>query len=197
MRIARVNTSSSGRPFLNKPLARIMTDSGTGPGMPKQLPSDSPSPGDDAVADVLHVLVVEDNPADLFLIREIIGATGIAITVHVARDGELATRFLDDADRDASAPCPAMVILDINLPKKRGTEVLAHLRRSPRCRNAPAIVVSTSKSDKDREEVIQGGANAYFRKSSDYDEFAKLTALIQELLALFVPRRRSSDLGNE
>jgi two-component system response regulator len=73
-----------------------------------------------------------------------------------------------------------MVVLDINLPKKRGIEVLAHLKKSRRCRQATVIVVSSSNAAKDREAVMQGGADAYFCKSSEYDEFLKLADLIRE-----------------
>ncbi len=127
-----------------------------------------------------HILVVEDNPADVFLIRETIEAAGIKAPVHVVKDGEDATRFFDDADRDDLAPCPALIILDINLPKKHGTEVLQHLRNSRRCREASVIVVSTSDAARDREAVIQNGADAYFCKPSKYDEFLKLGDLILE-----------------
>jgi CheY-like chemotaxis protein len=127
-----------------------------------------------------HILVVEDNPADVFLIRETIEATGIKAPVDVVKDGEEAARFFDNADHDDSAPRPVLVILDINLPKKHGLEVLQHLRRSHRCREASVIVVSTSNAAKDRENVIMSGADAYFCKSSTYDEFLKLADLIQE-----------------
>jgi CheY-like chemotaxis protein len=127
--------------------------------------------------------VVEDNPADVFLILETIEATRIKIPIHVVKDGEAATRFFDDADRDDSAPSPALVILDINLPKKHGVEVLQHLRRSERCRKARVIVVSTSNARKDREAVMMSGADAYFPKPSKYEDFLKLGDLILELIS--------------
>ncbi len=127
-----------------------------------------------------HILVVEDNPADVFLIRETIEASGIKVPIHIVKDGEEATRFFDNADSDDSAPCPSLVILDINLPKKHGIQILQHLRRSHRCRGASVIVVSTSTAAKDREDVILNGADAYFCKPSKYDDFLKLADLIRE-----------------
>jgi chemotaxis family two-component system response regulator Rcp1 len=68
--------------------------------------------------------VVEDNRADLFLIRRALAVARIDTEVHVAEDGEKAVRFLDTAQSDKTAPCPALVILDINLPRKNGGDVL-------------------------------------------------------------------------
>jgi CheY-like chemotaxis protein len=129
------------------------------------------------------ILVVEDNPADVFLLRETIETTGLKVPVHVVRDGEAATRFFDNADRDHTAPCPVLVILDINLPKKDGIQVLRHLRGSHRCREASVIVVSTSNAEKDREAVMMSGADAYFSKPSKYEDFLKLGDLILEWFA--------------
>jgi DNA-binding response OmpR family regulator len=107
---------------------------------------------------------------------------GIKVQVHVVKDGEEATHFFDHADRDDSAPRPNLVILDINLPKKHGIQVLQHLRKSHRCKDASVIVVSTSNAAKDREGVILSGAQAYFCKPSTYNEFLKLRDLIREWL---------------
>ena len=98
-------------------------------------------------------------------------------------DGEEATDLFDEADRNEAVGCPELVILDINLPKKRGFEVLAHLRRSRRCNHVPVIIVSTSGAAKDRDTMMRGGANAYFRKPSEFDEFLKLGDLVMEWLS--------------
>ena len=144
-----------------------------------EQPSDLRSPSEEPPATGRDVLVVEDNEADVFLIEEAIHATGLDLTVHIVKDGEQAVRFFDRADADVNMPSPALVILDINLPKKQGGEVLKYMRASRRCANALVIAVSTSDSQRDREQLAQLGARGYFRKPSNYDEFMKLGNLIQ------------------
>ena len=125
--------------------------------------------------------MVEDNAADVFLIREALRTRGISAELQVVKDGEQATRFFDEADKDETSPCPELMILDINLPRMNGGQVLEHMRQSRRCGQACVIVVSTSDSPQDREEMHRLGANGYFRKPSDYDEFLKLGDLVRDL----------------
>jgi two-component system, chemotaxis family, response regulator Rcp1 len=125
---------------------------------------------------------VEDNESDVFLIQEALEAAKFPVTLHVVTDGEQAVRFFDQADGDANMPCPVLVILDINLPRKQGGEVLKYMRTTRRCRNAVVIAVSTSDSPQDREQMTNLGANAYFRKPSEYDDFMKLGGLVKRLL---------------
>jgi two-component system, chemotaxis family, response regulator Rcp1 len=126
--------------------------------------------------------VVEDSKTDVFLIRKAIGSAQVNADLHFVTDGEAATQFFDSADADASAPCPALVLLDLNLPKKNGDDVLKHLRSSKRCGNAAVLIVSSSDAARDREAVAGLGVNGYFRKPSDYYEFMKLGDLVKRLL---------------
>jgi chemotaxis family two-component system response regulator Rcp1 len=130
---------------------------------------------------------VEDNSADVFLIRAAIAGANIHADLHVVKDGEQAVRFLDEADGDDAAPSPALVILDINLPRKHGGEVLQHMRKSRRSFAALVIAVSTSDSAKDREEMTKLGANSYFHKPSEYADFMKLGNIVKELLSTGSP----------
>jgi DNA-binding response OmpR family regulator len=125
--------------------------------------------------------VVEDNVSDVYLIKAAIQASGFATTVTVRNDGELATNFFDEIDANPTAPSPDLIILDLNLPKRRGAEVLEYMRRSARCQNAKVIVVSTSGLESDQESVMKMGADAYFRKPSEFDEFLKLANVIKTL----------------
>jgi chemotaxis family two-component system response regulator Rcp1 len=161
-----------------------MGGSGLNPNPDVDQSSASNSPLEEPATRVLgHILVVEDNEADVFLIQEAIEAKKLPMALHVVRDGEQAMRYFDEADGDVSAPCPSLVILDINLPKKQGGEVLKHMRRSRRCANALVIAVSTSDSARDREQMTELGVNGYFRKPSEYPAFMKLGDVVKALLA--------------
>lgn len=88
-------------------------------------------------------------------------------------------------------PCPALVILDINLPKKQGGDVLKYMRKSHRCAEAIVLVVSTSDSASDREQMTSLGANGYFRKPSQFDEFMKIGDVVKGLLGRPALRKSS------
>lgn len=126
--------------------------------------------------------MVEDSKTDVFLIRKAITSAEVNADLHFVSDGDAATQFFDFADADANAPCPALVLLDLNLPKKNGDEVLRHLRSSRRCGNAGVLIVSSSDAARDREALAELGVNGYFRKPSDYYEFMKLGDLVKQLL---------------
>jgi CheY-like chemotaxis protein len=102
---------------------------------------------------------------------------------HVAEDGEKAVRFFEQADADPAAPCPDLVLLDINMPRYKGGDILRKLRASTRCKNALVMIVTSSDSAADREQMYAFGANGYFRKPSEFSEFMKLGALVRDLLA--------------
>ena len=133
------------------------------------------------------MLIVEDNEADVFLIREAIESKRLPLVLHILRDGEQAVRYFDRMDADPSLPCPSLVILDINLPKRQGSDVLQHMRRTRRCGGALVIAVSTSDSARDREQMTRLGANSYFRKPSEYAAFMQLGEMVEALLATAEP----------
>src|SRR5579885_1371214 len=114
------------------------------------------------------ILLVEDNKADVFLIRSGIAAAQVSADLQVLSNGEAAIHFLDEADKNEETPMPALVILDLNLPRKSGAEVLRHLRTTRRCANAPVVIVTSSDSSGDRAMAAALGANLFFQKPSDY-----------------------------
>jgi DNA-binding response OmpR family regulator len=128
-------------------------------------------------------LIVEDNPGDVFVIRAALQKASVDAELSFVKDGEQAIKFFDEADADNGAPCPALVLLDINLPRKQGGEVLQYMRGTRRCGQAPVIAVSSSDTAMDREKMRGLGANCYFHKPSTYAEFLKLGELVKELLS--------------
>jgi DNA-binding response OmpR family regulator len=133
-------------------------------------------------------MLVEDNRADVFLMREALEAAEIAARVHVVSDGEMAIRYIDELNAaNDSGNCPALVLLDLNLPKISGIEVLEHLRRSCKCRQSMVVVVSSSDSVKDRAEAASMGADAYFRKPSGYEAYLRIGEIAKDLLLMDPP----------
>jgi CheY-like chemotaxis protein len=105
----------------------------------------------------------------------------LPLEVHVAPDGERALDFLERAGKDTEVPCPDVVLLDINLPKVDGFEVLRKIRASEKYKNLPVVVVTSSDSPADRNEAARFGAG-YFRKPPNYEEFLKIGPVLRQVL---------------
>jgi DNA-binding response OmpR family regulator len=119
---------------------------------------------------------------DVFLMRDALQAAGVTAGIDVVSDGNAATAFFDQADADEKAPCPALVLLDMNLPKKSGAAVLKHLRASPRCRGAIVLIVSSSDAPRERNAVAGFEVAGYFKKPNEYASFLQLGAKVRDLL---------------
>ena len=128
------------------------------------------------------IALIEDNPADAFLVKEAITNRYISASVVVIRDGDKAIRAIGRVDADDNAVKPNLFLLDLNLPTRTGEEVLTHIRKSRRLSTTPVIVMTSSGSPKDRATAESLGANRYFCKPSDYDSFMKLGEVIEEML---------------
>lgn len=129
-----------------------------------------------------NILIVEDNRADVFIIREALENAQIDADVHVVDDGSSATAFIDAVDQDQEIVCPDIVLLDLNLPKKSGNDVLRHLRRSNRCKEAFVVIVSSSDAPPDRNSVSGLAIAGWFKKASRYGEYMKLGPIVKDLL---------------
>jgi|SRR5580704_12091119 chemotaxis family two-component system response regulator Rcp1 len=129
-----------------------------------------------------EIVLVEDAEPDVFLVREALESGGVNFTLRVFGDGEKAVDFIDELDRETGALCPHLLLLDLNLPKKSGAQVLEHLKQSQRWRNVPVVVLTSSDSPRDKEQTAQLGATRYFRKPSRLAEFMKLGELVHDLL---------------
>jgi DNA-binding response OmpR family regulator len=125
--------------------------------------------------------LVEDNLPDALLVREAIKTENLPLEVYIAQDGERAIDLIARAERDPSAPYPDLVLLDLNLPKINGFEVLRRIRASPRFKDLPVLVVTSSDSPTDRSAASALGAS-YFRKPVTYDEFVKVGAFLRNFL---------------
>lgn len=129
------------------------------------------------------LLIAEDNLADVRLLRLALDEYGISIGVHVVRDGEAVLRFIERVVGDPSARCAALAIVDLNLPRHGGDEILRRLRASEKWRHVPVIVASSSLAPRDRAEAMRLGASAYFVKPSDLEQFLQIGALISDILS--------------
>jgi CheY-like chemotaxis protein len=127
------------------------------------------------------VLLVEDNPTDVFVIKEALDASGLKLDVRIVSDGQDALRYLQLAGT-GKAPCPALILLDLNIPKVAGIEVLRHLRTNSRCRHTPVIVVTSSTAETDRAAVERFGAEAYFQKPKNLAAYMELAPLVKNVL---------------
>jgi CheY-like chemotaxis protein len=127
-----------------------------------------------------NVLLVEDDPGDIFLIKKAFARNDIKARLHITRNGVEATDFLYRGGKYANAPRPDIVILDLNLPKKDGRELLAEIKADPELGMIPVIIFTTSKSDKDILTSYSLHANSYVIKVADWEDFSKIVDKIKE-----------------
>jgi two-component system, chemotaxis family, response regulator Rcp1 len=131
-------------------------------------------------AEVIQILLVEDSPADVRLTQEALRDAKIANELHVAGDGEEAMEFLQQTGRYYSAPRPDLILLDLNLPKKDGREVLEELKADPELRRIPVIVLTTSAAEQDIVASYDMHVNSYVTKPVDLNEFIKVVRSIED-----------------
>jgi CheY-like chemotaxis protein len=129
------------------------------------------------------IVLVDDNPADVLLIREALAWHDVHSKLLVARDGDEAIQFLDAID-SASLPCPDLLILDLNLPRKTGFQVLERVRVSPLCGEKPVAILSSADSVADRQKAERLGASRYIRKPSNLHDFMLIGQQLKEMLPL-------------
>ena len=119
----------------------------------------------------MQILLVEDNPADAELVEEAFRECPFPYKLHFAQDGVVALQFLRRQGRFAAAPRPDMILLDLNLPKKDGREVLQELKADPMLQTIPVIVLTTSDDEADVLRAYGLHANCYLTKPVDLDDF--------------------------
>ena len=128
-----------------------------------------------------YILVVEDNSGDAELLRWSLNEHGMKQDLVVIPDGERAIRYIELIDSGAE-PCPALVVLDLNLPKRTGLEVLKIIRDSAETRRIPVAVFSSSNAAKDMQDSARLGANKYIRKPSNLEDFLGVAGQLKSLM---------------
>jgi CheY-like chemotaxis protein len=128
------------------------------------------------------ILLAEDSPADVMLVRIALKEAGIPCTLDVLHDGEDAIRFIESLDADASSPLIDLLLLDLRLPKRDGEEILRRLRSTERNAQAPVIVMSASDAPSDHERVQRHAALQYFRKPSSLSDYLQLGIIVRDIV---------------
>ncbi|HEX8949806.1 MAG TPA: response regulator [Dissulfurispiraceae bacterium] len=128
----------------------------------------------------IEILLVEDNPGDVRLMEEALKDAKIYTHLHVARDGEEAMQFLRREGEYAGVHRPDLIMLDLNLPKKDGREVLAEIKDDPVLRRIPVVVITTSRAEEDIVRSYNLHANCYVTKPVDFEQFMKVVQSIEE-----------------
>ncbi|HKN97268.1 MAG TPA: response regulator [Pseudonocardiaceae bacterium] len=132
---------------------------------------------------VIDVLLVEDDQGDVLMAREAFAQHRIHSELHVATDGEQALLFLRRQGEYEDAPRPALVLLDLNLPRRDGREVLAEIKADPDLRTIPVVVLTTSEAEEDILRSYLLHANAYVSKPVDFDRFIEVIRRIDDFFA--------------
>jgi len=141
----------------------------------------------------IEILLVEDNPADARLTREALREGCVANHLHHVADGVEALAFLRREGRYHDAPPPDIILLDLNLPRMDGREVLAELKRDPKLHLIPVVVLTTSEAEKDILRSYELHANCYITKPVDLDKFFEIVRMIEEfwLAIIKLPSRHT------
>jgi len=122
----------------------------------------------------IEILLIEDNPDDVRLTREALKEANVRNTIHVVSDGIKALAFLQHQGKYAQVPTPDLILLDLNLPKKDGRQVLAEIKDIPGLASIPVAVMTTSQDEEDVLRAQNLNAHCYITKPIDYDQFINM-----------------------
>ena len=126
----------------------------------------------------VEILIVEDNKGDVGLIEEVFEEAKIKNNLHVAEDGEEAILYLRGEGKFSGSPRPDIVLLDLNLPKKEGLEVLREIKEDINLKNIPVIILTSSSAENDITRAYELHANAYVTKPLDFNQFINVVGSI-------------------
>ncbi len=129
---------------------------------------------------IVDVLLIEDNPIDVMVTKEAFDKGRLRNHLHAVYDGVEALDFLRRTGSYSNAPRPDLIMLDLNLPKKDGREVLAEIKKDPALRRIPVVILTTSKAEEDIVNSYELHANCFITKPIDLDKFVKVVQSIEE-----------------
>lgn len=133
----------------------------------------------ETIPERVQILVVEDNPGDVDLMKTALKRSKILIDLHVVQDGVEATSFLFRTGKYANVPTPDVIFLDLNLPRKNGQEVLAEIKTDSELKKIPVVVLTSSTADEDILRSYNLHANCFVSKPVDFDQFMKVVGSIE------------------
>ncbi len=133
-----------------------------------------------SVAETVEILLVEDNPGDIRLTREVLKEGRIHNHLNVVEDGEQAIAFLNRAEPYSQAPLPDLILLDLNLPRRNGLEVLQMIKTTESLKRIPVIVFTTSQAEEDIMSAYNLYANCYIMKPIDLEQFIRSIKSIED-----------------
>ncbi len=129
---------------------------------------------------IINILLVEDNPGDVRLTQEVLKEGKIKNALHVVMDGEEALDYLNKRGKYTAAETPDLVLLDLNLPKIDGREVLEEIKNTPKLKRIPVIVLTTSDAQADILKMYDNHANCYITKPVDFSQFMNVVKSIED-----------------
>ena len=140
------------------------------------------------IADVrpIEILLIEDNPGDVRLTVEALRESRVRNQIHVVDDGEKALAFLRRAGDRANARRPDLILLDLNLPRKDGREVLAEIKQDPHLKTIPVVVLTSSAAEHDILQAYNLHANCYITKPVDLEQFLRVIRSIEDFWLVVV-----------
>jgi CheY-like chemotaxis protein len=138
------------------------------------------------ILEPIDVLLIEDDPGDTLMVREAFSDNKVHNTLACMTDGVQAMRFLRREGEFADAPRPDLILLDLNLPRKDGRQVLAEIKGDPRLQTIPVVVLTTSQAEEDVLRSYELHANAYVTKPVDFDRFLAVVRQIDEFFLTVV-----------
>ena len=129
---------------------------------------------------VIDILLVEDNPGDVRLAKEALKESKVRNKLYVVEDGVEAMAFLRRQDKYADAPYPDLILLDLNLPRKSGREVLVEIKTDENLKRIPVVVLTVSRAEEDILRSYNNYANCYITKPLDFNQFMEVTKSIED-----------------